>query len=292
MDWETMPATWPNRGLSRRVSSRPHRWHLQEAGSGPLVLLLHGAGASTHSFRAMLPDLALHYRVVALDLPGQGFTQSGARARLGLMPMADDIAALLRSEGMQPEAIIGHSAGAAIALQLARDLPLPPRTVVAINGALGNFRGVAGWLFPAMAKLLALNPLTAVLFSRIASSEQSVRTLLQSTGSRVDAANVALYRVLVADRAHVDGTLAMMAQWSLEDLLRDLPQIDLPVLFLAGEQDSAVPPDTSDQAAARMPRAVVERVAGAGHLLHEEDPDATCARIIEWFGTVGMARGT
>ena len=67
--------------------------------------------------------------------------------------MAEDLARLIRQEAWAPMAYIGHSAGAAIALRLAE--LAPPRAVIGLNAALGQFEGVAGWLFPVMAKLLA-----------------------------------------------------------------------------------------------------------------------------------------
>ena len=48
----------------------PHRWHVQVLGEGPTVLLLHGAGGATHSWRGLAPLLATDHRVVMLDLPG------------------------------------------------------------------------------------------------------------------------------------------------------------------------------------------------------------------------------
>ena len=98
MDWNTIN-TWPNADLSRRVQGPVHRWHVQEAGQGKTILLLHGAGGSTHNYRDMIPVLAHDFRVVAIDLPGQGFTQLGARHRCGLDPMAQDIAALSPKKG-------------------------------------------------------------------------------------------------------------------------------------------------------------------------------------------------
>ena len=95
----TLPADWPHRDLSRHIACKPHLWHMQEMGAGPLVLLLHGAGGATHSWRHLMPLLAADYRVVAIDLPGQGFTRLGARGRCGLDPMATDIARLCAAEG-------------------------------------------------------------------------------------------------------------------------------------------------------------------------------------------------
>ncbi|MGR3586889.1 MAG: alpha/beta fold hydrolase BchO [Paracoccaceae bacterium] len=282
MDWVRDLQGWPNAALSRLVPNRPHRWHVQEAGSGPLILLIHGAGGATHSWRDMLPDLARDFHVVALDLPGQGFTALGSRQRCGLEMMAKDIASLCTAQGWQPDAIIGHSAGAAIALRLSQRLqsaqgktPL----VIGLNAALGPFKGVAGWLFPALAKLLALNPLTAGLFVRSVSGQGRVQALIRSTGSDLDAQGMALYERLIRDKGHVDSTLLMMSQWKLDRLLDDLPKITTPVTLIAGSKDKAVPPDVSERAAARLPNARYITLPDLGHLAHEEQPALICNLI-------------
>ena len=290
MDWERQGGDWPNRAHSRFVSCRPHRWHLQEMGpeAAPVVLLLHGAGASSHSFRDLMPALAAGYRVVALDLPGQGFTAAGSRLRLGIDGMAEDIAALMAAEGLAPAALVGHSAGGALALRLAELLEPAPRAVVGLNAALGKFRGMAGWLFPMMAKALAINPLTAQLFARTGSTPASVRALIRSTGSVLDGPGEALYRRLLADPGHVDGTLAMMAQWQLDPLLAGLERVAPPVLLLTGGRDRAVPPETSARAAARIPQAEWQDDPAHGHLLHEETPDTVAATIAAFLERQGI----
>ncbi len=284
MEWEG----WPNARHSRFVDSRPHRWHLQEAGSGQTIVLIHGAGGGLMSFRDVLPDLAEDFRTVAMDLPGHALTRMGTRQRQGLDQMSTDLASLLTAENIRPDLIVGHSAGAAVALRLAGLLDTPPKGVVGINAALGNFKGMAGWLFPAMAKMLSLNPLTAHAFSRLSSSEASVRALLRGTGSQVDTEAVALYRRLIADPAHVDGTLAMMAQWRLDRLMADLPTIALPVLLIVGDRDKAVPPSVSDEAASHMPKAQVLHLAGLGHLAHEEAPGDIANHIRAFAAEVGI----
>lgn len=286
MDWRWHGARWPHAAHSRFVDCRPHRWHVQEMGppDAPCVLLLHGAGGASHSWRGLMPELAQDCRVVALDLPGQGFSRAGSRARLGIDAMAEDIAALLRQEGIAPEVIIGHSAGGALALRIALDHPL--RGVVTINGALGKFRGMAGWLFPAMARLLSLNPLSAALFARTAGNG-AARRLIRSTGSTLDDDGIALYQALISDRAHVDGTLAMMAQWQLDPLLRALPQAETPVLLITGAQDRTVPPEVSDQAAQALPCAERQDLPGLGHLAHEEAPARIAGLIRDWMARQG-----
>jgi len=279
MDWTRDGIDWPNREHSRFVRHRPHYWHLQVAGEGPVVLLLHGTGGATHSWRDVFPILARHYRVVSLDLPGQGFTRMGARQRCGLDAMSQDISALLDGEDLLPDAIVGHSAGAALALRMVRDLRQPPKAIVGINAALENFKGMAGWLFPMMARMMALNPFSASEISRWLGNATGVEYMIAGIGSRISPEGLTLYRRLVADRHHTDATLAMVAQWTLEGMWHDLPGVEVPTLLIVGEADRAVPPETSARAARRLPQAELLRLPGLGHLAHEEAPQEVTAHI-------------
>ncbi|MEL6642487.1 MAG: alpha/beta fold hydrolase BchO [Pseudomonadota bacterium] len=278
MDWTRDREIWPNAEHSQFFTIKPHRWHVQIAGTGDTVLMLHGAGGATQSWRNLLPILAEACHVVAPDLPGQGFTRMGTRQRCGIRPMAEDVAHLCESQGWQPTLIVGHSAGAALALQLAPHLGDPP--VIGINAALGQFEGVAGWLFPLMAKMMALNPLIPPLLARMAGGEDRTRELLASTGSTLDPLGVALYRKLMSDKNHIDGTLTMMSQWNIDALVARLPQIETETTLLVGTEDGTVPPDVSHRAAKRMPNATVQDFTGLGHLMHEENAPLIAAEII------------
>lgn len=278
MDWARDLPGWPLSEYSRRIRHRPHEWHVQEMGEGPTLLLLHGAGATTHSWRALFPLLARTHHVVALDLPGHGFTRVGSRARTGLPQTAEDIAALCAAQGWRPTGLVGHSAGAAVALEMTRHLP-DPAQIIGINAALDRFEGMAGWLFPMLAKMLALNPLTAYAFSAGGARPDRARRLIDSTGSTLDAEGYALYARLLADRAHVDGTLQMMANWNTDALWHHMPQITAPCLLITGDRDKAVSPEVSDRAAAHLPEARVLHLPELGHLAHEEDPE-TLSRLI------------
>ena len=281
----TLPPDWPFRLHSRFVHSRPHLWHVQDIGTGFTLLLLHGAGGATHSFRHLIP--LLHgFRVIAIDVSGQGFTVNGARHRCGLDAIAEDIATLIAHEHWQPDAIIGHSAGAAIALRLAEITPT--RAVIGINAALGTFEGLQGWLFPAAAKLLALTPLVPQVFSRLAGTPGQVHQLLASTGSRIDAAGEAQYLTLVRMPSHVAATFAMMSQWNVSGLMRRLPQQTTPCLLITASNDLAVPPAVSQRAAASRPNTDWVDIPGHGHLVHEEAADKV-APLIRDFLTLHAA---
>jgi len=250
-------------------------------GAGPTLLLIHGAGGATHSFRNLIPLLATTHRLIVVDLPGQGFTVLGARSRCGVDAMAQDLAALCRQEGWQPTAIIGHSAGAAVGLRMAEIMPM--QAVIGINAALGKFEGVSGWVFPIMARLLALTPLVAQLFSKLAGTPSQVRKLLISTGSRVDAAGEAQYLHLLRMPTHISATLTMMAQWDLDGLLARLPKLALPCLLITSTNDRAVPAFVSEKVAEGMPNATWVDVSGHGHLVHEEAADQVAPLILDFL---------
>ena len=282
MDFARDIADWPHGDRSRLAPVRPHEWHVQSMGHGPTVLLLHGTGGATHSWRDVMPVLARDFQVIAIDLPGHGFTRLGSRHRSSLNTMAQDIAALCQEQGWRPVCILGHSAGAAIALRLATLLPGTPR-VVAVNPALQPFQGLAGLMFPMVARVLAMTPMLIDMARRSLAAPGRVRALIEGTGSQIDAAGIALYSRLFNDRAHLDGTLLMMSQWKLDGLLADLPGTRTPCLFLTGSFDRTVPPISAVEAAAVMPDAAVESFDGLGHLLHEQAPERVAARIRDWL---------
>lgn len=281
MDW-AQNGDWPKAEFSRFVLSKPHKWHVQEFGDGPLLLMLHGAGGATQSWRHLYDPLAGHFRIAAIDLPGQGFTKLGAQTRCGLQEMSEDIALLCQHQGWEPDAVIGHSAGAAIALQYAQTVD-PAIPVVGINAALGNFKGLAGVTFPLIAKALAATPWIAHIFTASSARPKSVQRLLDGTGSILPAEDQEFYRRLISDKSHVEATLAMMAQWKLDPLLDGLGAHRSPTLLITGDEDKAVPPSTSREVAAKMPDAAVVELPGLGHLAHEENGPIVAEKIVAFL---------
>ena len=281
-DWNREGRDWPNRAASRFVEAGGTRFHVQILGAGPVLLLLHGTGAATHSWAGLAPLLAEHFTIIAPDLPGHGF--SGPLKGLATLPaMGSAIAALCARLDVAPELVIGHSAGAAIAARMSVDGQLAPAGIVSLNGALLPFPGPFADLFPGLAKLLFLNPLTPRLFALQSSlSGDAGRFLTRSTGSRLDPEQTRHYSRLFSRPAHVSAALDMMANWDLNALKRDLARISPPLLLIAGSNDLAVPASSATEVARLVPNARVEVMTGLGHLSHEEAPEAT-ARLIEAF---------
>jgi magnesium chelatase accessory protein len=236
-------------------------------------LLIHGTGASTHSFRALLPMLAPDFTVVAPDLPGHGFTAEPASGSGYSLPsVARGIADLLRELAISPVLAVGHSAGAAVAVRMTLDGLIEPYAIVSLNGALLPFSGLTHDLFAPAARFLASSSLAARMFSAFAGSRQSVERLIRSTGSRIDPEGMRLYARLAANTGQVRGALGLMANWDLRPLARQLPHLRTRLVLVTGTRDGMVPPSQAQHVKSLAPNAELLSLSGLGHLAHEERP--------------------
>jgi magnesium chelatase accessory protein len=279
--WESENPPWPNREMSRMVDAGGIRWHVQLTGCGPSLLLIHGTGASTHTWRDLLPVLAREYTVVAVDLPGHGCTEAATAAQSSIPGMSGSLAALLQALQVSPLYCVGHSAGAVILCRMALDGHIAPRVIVSINGAFVPFAGAAAWFFPPIARCLAGTAFAIRMLARRASNPANVARLIAGTGSQVDGAGIEFYVRLVSNPRHLAGALRMMGNWDLRSFERELPRLTIPLVLLAAENDLAVPPHQADMVQKKVLNAVVRRFPGLGHLAHEEQPLLIAREILK-----------
>ncbi|RYY58357.1 MAG: alpha/beta fold hydrolase, partial [Comamonadaceae bacterium] len=151
---------------------------------------------------------------------------------------------------------------------------------IAVNGAFMPLPGLAGLVFPPVARVMAATPWAARVFAWRAADQETVRRLIADTGSVLDARGIALYARLVRNPVHADAALGMMARWNLVPLLRGLPRLVPALHLLAGDRDRAVAPAQSQEIARRVPGARCTLIADAGHLAHEENPSACAAAVL------------
>ncbi|KQP35381.1 alpha/beta fold hydrolase BchO [Pseudorhodoferax sp. Leaf274] len=261
------------------------RWHVWRSagpqGDRPLLLLLHGTGSSGRSWAGSAARLAGRFSLLVPDLPGHGGSGAFADGVASLPRMAQALAALLRAQAAAPVAVVGHSAGAALMLQLWLDGALPAaRGLLSLNGALQPLPGLAGAVFPPLARAMAALPVVPWLASQAASRPRSLQHLVASTGSRLGAPEVAHYRDLLQQPRHVAGALQMMASWQVGPLVPALrhrmAHQPMALLLAAASADTTVAPAQSRRAAQQLPGARFRLLPGLGHLAHEESP-----RVVE-----------
>jgi magnesium chelatase accessory protein len=151
--------------------------------------------------------------------------------------------------------------------------------VVSLNGALLPFPGMANDFFSPAARFLASSVLTAKVFTLFAGSRPSVEKMLRSTGSSIDAEGKRFYVRLAGDASHVHGALALMANWNLRPLTRDMAHFPARLILVTGSRDGMVPPSESYRVRSIVPAAELVSLKGLGHLAHEERPEEIASLI-------------
>lgn len=284
LNWERDGAHWPNREASRFVEAGGLRFHVQvlegQGGDGETALLLHGTGASCHSFAGIMPPLAERFRVIVPDLPGHGFTETPAYEQLTLPGMTRALADLLTQLDARPALVIGHSAGAAILIRMALDGLIAPRLLVSLNGAILPLHGVQGKIFAPLAHLFIKSGFMSRVFAWRARHTGLVDNLMRQTGSAIPEAQLACYARLAQSSAHVDAAIGMMANWDLNSLEPELPTLQTDTLLITGGNDRMIQPSQSLRLRRILPKVQLELVSDLGHLAHEEAPDDIASLIL------------
>lgn len=287
--WARLGPHWPHRDCSAFVPAGGVRFHVQRMGTGPRALLLHGAGAASHSMGPLASLLRDRFSLVVPDLPGHGFSDAEGRFVPSVRGMERALAALLPAVGNAPvELLVGHSAGAAVAIQMVLRGSVRPRLLVLLAPAVAPLEGALGVASRGLARALAVWPPSSVAIAGQAAEPGAVERLLARMGSHLREEGLALYRGLARDSHHVEGVLRMLAVWDPSEVSMRLPTVRTPVLVVAGEKDHAIRLPQVRQATARIPGAALRIVEQAGHLLHEEQPRRVAEHIFTAWDALGQ----
>jgi pimeloyl-ACP methyl ester carboxylesterase len=264
---------------SRFISLNGLKVHYKEAGSGePLILLLHGFGASTYSWREVITPLADYGTVVAYDRPAFGLTSrpmpgewTGA-SPYGLDAQADLAVAIMDAYGARKAILIGNSAGGQVALYTALKYPDRVQALVLVDAAV-----YGEGLVPSWARFLLFTPqmdrLGPLLVRSIQESGNDIILKAWHDPSKVTAEILANYRKPLQadnwDRALWELT---KANESL-NLDKRLNELHLPVLVVTGDDDRIIPTEQSLRLAGEIPGAQLTVFTACGHVPQEECPD-------------------
>ena len=279
----TVPARELADADSRFVEVDGIEFHYKQAGpdSAPCtIVLLHGFGASSFSWRDTLPSLGGECRVIAFDRPGFGLTGRPLPGdRTGANPYspeahADQTVGLMDALGVEQAVLVGHSAGAAVAAQVAARHPARVSALALEAPAIYGDGGVPGWLGPLLRTPQARR--VGPLFVRRLAGAQSddfIRSAFADP-SKVTAAVLEGYRLPLRaenwDRALWEFTAAPRST----DVAGLLPKLRVPALVISGGRDTFVPPTDSRRVADALPGAATFVLPDAGHIPHEESPEA------------------
>ncbi len=265
--------------------------HYKVAGQGePVLLLLHGFGASTFSWRKVLEPLGQHGTVIAFDRPGFGLTErpltwSGENP-YSVESQADMAVGLLDELGVQRAILVGHSAGGTVAVETYLRHPERVQALVLVDAAVYETGGPAGnWFLRLLIRSPQGRHLGPLLVRSIASWGEGVLEQSWHDPSRITEQDRAGYRKPLQaenwDRALWELTAAAQPL----ELEKQLDAIRVPTLVLTGDDDRIVPAEQSVRLAGAIPGASLVVIAACGHLPQEEQPEAFLRAVVPFVTT-------
>jgi len=250
----------------------------QSAGSGPVVLLLHGIGGNAGQWRAQLDGLADDFTLIAWDTPGYGDSDD-PDGDWRLADYAVVLAKLMDQLGFDRVHLIGQSWGGVLAQEFMRTHSDRVRSLVLSDTFPGDAcRPEAERNASLQGRLRALETMSP------AEMATSRMPMLVPEGTS-QAIRDEIEDMLAA--IHPSGYRQAAIALHHSDERDVLATIDVPTLVIAGEFDHIVPLELSQLLVAGIPNARLEIVQGTGHLSNQERPDAWNALVRAFLGGVG-----
>jgi magnesium chelatase accessory protein len=267
---QRIPNDWPNQFLSREVKTGDLSWHVQVGGNSPKhLLLLHGTGSSAHTWGQMLTELSKDYTVIAPDLPGHGFTTSTGKKSLSLDDLALKLVDLRKALKIDYfDYIIGHSAGATLALAYALSAE-QPKKIIGLNPSLISLPSFYHRFIAPLINPVVTSSFFTALLSDLLPHTKIIDGLLDSTKTNLTPEKRARYKTLFKSADHLNGSVSFMAETDIARLLEKCKRIQSQLTFIVTEDDGWIPiQNLRDVMQTYFKTAEIIELKG-GHLFHE-----------------------
>lgn len=262
---------------------------VDEGEGDEVLLLIHGMAGSAETWRAVLPQLAKKYRVVAPDLLGHG-QSSKPRTDYSLGAFAVGLRDLLDELGVESATVVGHSLGGGVAMQFLYQHPDYCRRLVLISS--GGLGPDVGWILRLLAAPGAEFVMPLIAPSPVLRAGNALQSWLSSAGLR-SPRGAEIWRAYssFSDSETRDAflrTLRSVVDYrgqSVSALNRLSLRADLPTLAIWGEQDTIIPVDHAYAALEIRPDCRLEVLPGVGHFAQVEAPTEVVDLIDDFIST-------
>lgn len=264
----------------------PLNVYAEELGRGPVILLLHGLGGSSYTWRFIAPRLANSHRVIALDMRGFGRSDKPFDNAYSSQDHAAVVRAFIRAAGLRRITLVGHSYGGMVALRLALDRRLEPDRIarlVVMNAPAYPQPFSSGVSFlrrpvlPYLALLMVPPELTA-----------TIAFMMESVGfDRVTDRDISIYAEPLSSPGGPHALIETARQIVPDDLgsiIARYPSIRVPTLVLWCRTDQVVPLKTGARLAKAIPGARLAVIDGCDHMPTEQAPGAVVAELRRFLG--------
>ncbi len=258
------------------------RIHYMEEGDGEPLMLVHSIGQSMYTWRSLFYSLAQNYRVIAVDLPGFGYSSRPEEYSYTIEEQSRSLELFMDAIGIQSAHFIAYSMASAYVMDLCLRCPERVGRVILL---------APGGLTPEMP--LAIKLLDSSLFGGIASHLFGMRTLEgvlsecffdQTVGLKPDV--IEEYYKTICDSPARRALRLSFHNFEDENWMTRLRAAEMPVLILLGAEDKWRTTDQAELFHAAIPEAGYALIRNAGHLLHEEKPDKILAATLEFIPVI------
>ncbi len=256
------------------------RLHVRDSGpkDAPALLLIHGFGASLHTWEPWAHTLERDHRVIRLDLPGSGLSEPDPTGDYTDARSEQLLLALLDQRGIARATLIGHSIGGRIAWTFAAHHPerIDKLVLIAPDGFASPGFGYGTPADVPVSMQLMRHVLPKPLL------RMSLEPAYADPAVLTDALTTRYHELMLAPGSR-EALLRRLQQTTLVDPRPLLRGIQAPTLLLWGEQDAMIPFANSADYLACLPHARLVRFAGVGHLPHEEAPERSLAPLLDFL---------
>lgn len=263
------------------------RFHYVTAGIGPPVVLLHGFPETWYSWRKQIPALTMRFRVIAVDL--KGFGESGKpQSDYHLPTVTRELVDLFQAIDLDRPNIVGHDWGGVIAFDIARSYSERVNRLVVVNAPLHRIDPLRSWYV----YLFQIPALPEAIFDR-AGDVLIERGILNA--ARVKNAFSPEDLRVYQEAFHRPGAYAAALAYYRALKREALPQnrrryftkIAVPTLVVWGEEDPVLPISLTADMHRIIPNIRLKFVPDAGHFVHEEQPEAVNALLLDFLSESG-----
>ena len=265
----------------------PVKLYYEDAGSGPPLLLIHGFGASTYTWRHVAPALAETHRVIAVDLKGFGQSDKPFDDRYSVFDQAELLAQLIEEKDLRNLTLVGHSFGGGIALLLALEADQRLKGRIARLVLLDSIAYPQN--IPVFFRLLDV-PLVSQLGVRMVPPAVQTRVALKIAyldDSKIDPEEVETYAAPLKTAAGKHAIIHSARQIVPEDIAKlseRYKTIALPTLILWCDHDRIVPLEVGLKLRRTLPNSTLRLIDGCGHMPQEEQPASTLELLRGFLG--------
>lgn len=282
-------AEFPAQGQFVNVNGQ--RVHVYVTGSGPDLILIHGASGNARDMTmALAADLEKSYRVIAFDRPGLGW--SDPIPDQSLRGQALHLAAAAAQLGVQTPIIVGQSYGGSVSLAWALYAPIKPRALVLISAPSLPWPGALDIFYRLSDSAIgsALIPPLASAYTPDSYLDTTIAAIFAPDPVPPGYAN-AIAAKLTMRRATLRANFAQVNDLRAEIVAQEplYPQLTLPIEMIHGTADTIVPINIhSEPLSKRLPNAHLTVIAGAGHMPHYSHRAQTLAAIARAAERAGL----